>query len=67
MMLKTGKLEEVKHIMKERNIDILSLYETRWQGNNNFNSDEFRVITSGSDTQEYRVVTRILKKKLAYN
>jgi len=48
-ILRARSLKEVKNIMTERNIEILGLCETRWQGNNDFNSDEFRVITGGNE------------------
>jgi len=64
-MLRAGKLEEVKNIMIEKNIDILGLCETRWQGSNDFNSDEFRIITSGGDVQGQRGVALVMKKKWA--
>lgn len=51
--------------MIEMNIEILGLCETRWQGN--FNSNEFRVVTSGNDSQEQRGVAIILKKKWTNN
>jgi len=49
-MLRAVSLDEVKN-MTEKNIEILGLCETRWQGNNNFNSDKYRVITSGNKIQ----------------
>lgn len=48
-VLRAGNLEEVKNIMTQRNIEILGLCESRWQGNNDFNCDEFRVITRGNE------------------
>lgn len=53
------------NIMTERNIEIFGLCETRWQGNNDFNSDEFRVIASGNEIQGHRSVAIILRKKWA--
>jgi len=49
-------LEEVKNIMFEKNIDILGLCETWWQGNGDFNTVEFRVLKSGGDSQGQRGV-----------
>lgn len=66
-MLRTGKLDEVKNIMIKKNIDILGLCETRWQGNSDFNSDDFRIITSGGDVQGQRSVAIVMKKKWAEN
>lgn len=60
--VKSRKLEEVKNIIIERNIDILDLCETGWQGNSNFNNDDFRVVTCGGDSQEHRDVAIIMKK-----
>jgi len=45
-MLKTGKLENIKHEMKRLKINILGISETRWPEDNDFWSDEFRVIKS---------------------
>lgn len=48
---KSRKVRRSKNITIERDIDILSLCETRWLGNYGFCSDEFTVKTSGGDSQ----------------
>lgn len=53
--------------MIKRTIDILGLCETRWQLSSDFNSDEFRIKTSGSDSQEHRRVAIIMKETWASN
>ena len=43
-----GKLENVKQEMRILKINILGLSEVRWEDVGDFESDEFRVIYSGS-------------------
>ena len=47
-VLRTGKLENIKQEMKRLKINILRISETRWAADNNFWSDEFRVINPSS-------------------
>ncbi|KAI5705448.1 hypothetical protein M8J75_015140 [Diaphorina citri] len=60
-MLKAGKLEEVKEQMKKANLNILGVCETRWAGNGDFTSEEFRIIHSGNETRGRSGVALILK------
>lgn len=46
-MLQTEKLENVNIEMNRQNIEILGLSETRWVGNGDFTSDQYRIIHSG--------------------
>ncbi|KAI5739387.1 hypothetical protein M8J77_018683 [Diaphorina citri] len=62
-MLKAGKLEEVKDQMKKANLNILGICETRWAGNGDFKSDEFRVIHSGGERRGRNGVAVILRGK----
>jgi len=47
MMMRAGKLENVKREMARMKINILGLCETRWTREEDYYSDEFRVIQSG--------------------
>lgn len=66
-LLKIGKLEEVKDQMRKNEIDILGLCETRWEGNGDFYSDEFRVIYSGGEKGGKNGVAVIIKGKWTNN
>jgi len=43
-----GKLENIKQEMRKANLKVLGLCETRWETAGDFESNEFRVIHSGS-------------------
>jgi len=42
--------------MNRQNIEILSLSETRWSGNADFTSDQYRIIHSGKQSGKAGVV-----------
>ena len=63
-MLRAGKLENVKHEMTRLGINIMGISETRWPGENEYYSDEFRVIHSGGEESQ-RGVAIILDKRKA--
>ena len=48
-MHKSGKLENIKAEMKRGNITIPGLTETRWKGNGDFMSDDYRIIFAGGN------------------
>ncbi|KAL4083943.1 hypothetical protein QTP88_029259 [Uroleucon formosanum] len=62
-MLNTGKLENIKVEMTRLNIDILGVSETRWAGNGDFWSDDYRVIYSGGERTGRAGVGVIINKK----
>jgi len=62
-MLKAGKLENVKQEMARLKINILLVSETRWIGEGDFNSDDYRVLHSGGE--ERHRVALILDKRTA--
>lgn len=63
-MLQTGKLENVKIEMDRQNIEVLGLSETRWGGNGDFTSDQYRIIHSGKQSGKAGVAV-VLNNKWA--
>ena len=57
-----GKLENIKVEMRRRELNVLGLGEVRWESEGDFESDEFRVIHSGS-TGGQKGVALILDKE----
>ena len=57
-----GKLENIKVEMRRREFNVLGLGEVRWENEGDFESDEFRVIHSGS-TGGQKGVALILDKE----
>jgi len=51
-VLRAGKLENVKHEMTQLGINIMGISETRWPGENEYHSDQFRVIHSGGEKSQ---------------
>lgn len=41
--------------MNKQNIEILSLSVTRWSGNGDFTSDQYRIIHSGKQSRKTKV------------
>lgn len=66
-LLKVGKLEEVKVVMDKSQLDILGICETRWGGNGDFMSGDFRIIHSGSARSGRNGVAIILRGKWKNN
>ena len=64
MMNIAGKLENVTREMSRMSINVLGLCETRWTGEDDFLSDEYRIIQSGGDEKQRRVAL-ILDKTAA--
>jgi len=60
-MLRSGKLQNVKHEMTRLGMGIS---ETRWPGENEYQRDDFRVIHSGGAESLYGVAV-ILDKRTA--
>jgi len=63
-MIRAGKLENVKSEMTRLGINIMGISETRWLGENEYYSDQFRVIHSGGEESQ-RGVAIILDKRTA--
>lgn len=51
-LLSPGRLEELKQQMREKQLDVLGVCETRWGGNDDFWSDKFRIIHSGENKEK---------------
>lgn len=66
-LLKTGKVEELKQEMKRAELDILGICETRWAGNGDFTSEEFRFIHCGNEKRGKNGVALILRGKWKNN
>lgn len=66
-LIKTGKVEELKQEMKRAELDILGICETRWAGNGDFTSEEFRIIHSGNEKRGKNGVALILTGKWKNN
>lgn len=62
-MLNTGKLENIKVEMTRLEVDLLGVSETRWAGNGDFWSDNYRVIYSGGERTGRSGVGVIINKK----
>jgi len=62
-MLNASKVENIKLEMMRLDIDILGVSEVRWSGNDDFWSDDYRVIYSGDETPGRAVVGFIINKK----
>ena len=60
----TGQLENLKREMQTLDIDILGVCETRWTGNERFNSDDIVMLYSGGETHSNGVGI-IMKKEFA--
>jgi len=60
-MFEAGKLENVKSEMSQLDINILGLCETRWTGQSDFYSGDFRIIHSGG-MEHQRGVAVVLDK-----
>ena len=63
-MHKSVKLENIKAEMERGNITILGFTETRWKGNGDFMSDDYRIIFAGGNNN-YRGVAFVLSKDAA--
>lgn len=46
-LLSSGRLEKLKQQMREKQLDVLGVCETKWGDNDDFWSDDFRIIHSG--------------------
>uniref|UniRef100_A0A8D9DT62 Craniofacial development protein 2 n=1 Tax=Cacopsylla melanoneura TaxID=428564 RepID=A0A8D9DT62_9HEMI len=66
-LLKAGKVEELKQEMKRAELDILGICETRWAGNGDFTSEDFRIIHSGNEKRGKNGVALILRGKWRNN
>jgi len=62
IMLQTEKLENAKIEMDRLNTEILGLCETNWGGNDDFTSDQYRVIHSGKQKGKARVAVILSRK-----
>lgn len=58
-----SQLENVKQEMSRLNINILSIYETRWPDNRDFVSDNHRIIYAGEKNNKKKKVGLILDKE----
>ena len=47
-----GKIENVIHEMQAAKVSILGVCETHWIGNEDFNIENYRIITSGGDSRK---------------
>jgi len=65
--LKAGKIEDIKEQMKSSYIDILGTCETRWEGNGDYITEDFRVIHSGNDKSGKNGVAIIVQGKWKNN
>ncbi|XP_050439147.1 craniofacial development protein 2-like [Adelges cooleyi] len=65
--LKPGKIEEIKDQMKHTYIDIFGICETRWGGNGDYITEDFRVIHSGNDKSGRNGVAIIVQGKWKNN
>ena len=65
-LYESGKLDNLKLEMKRLKVNVLGVCETRWtsKGQNDFQSDDYRVIHSGGESHE-RGVGIILDKERA--
>ena len=52
MLGQKQKLETVKHEMARLGINVLGISKTRWTGEDDYNSDGFRIIHSGEETRK---------------
>ena len=59
-----GKLENVKREMVRNGLNMLGVSEVRWNGNGDFESDDFRVIYSGGEERQ-RGIAIILDRDTA--
>uniref|UniRef100_A0A8D8Y198 Craniofacial development protein 2 n=1 Tax=Cacopsylla melanoneura TaxID=428564 RepID=A0A8D8Y198_9HEMI len=66
-LLKPTTLHELKEIMRNAEIDVLGLSETRWKGVGDKASDNFRIIHSGKEKQGSSGVAIILNEKWKNN
>ena len=65
-MHKSGKLENIKAEMEKGNITILGLTETRWKGNGDFMSDDYRIIFAGENNNHGGVAFVLSKDAARY-
>jgi len=60
--LQKWKFEKVKHEMTRLGINVVGISERRWHGDDDYETDGFRIIHSGSD-EILRGVAIMLDKK----
>ena len=63
-LYESGKLDNVKQEMRRLEMNILGICESRWTGNNEFISDEFKVLHAGGGKHE-RGVAMVLDQQIS--
>lgn len=66
-MIRPGKLDELAIQMKNAELDILGICETRWAGNDDFIRDDLRIIRSGNEKGGRNGVAIVLRGKWKQN
>jgi uncharacterized protein YqeY len=61
-MLRTGKLENIKHEMKRNELDILGLCEVRWRDEGEIESDGYRIMYTASKAGQGGVAVIVTKE-----